>query len=113
MEVPPFWMSPQHSLPLPPCLSFSVIGIKKILQKRAWASCTSTLAAENHLSSLFVNELGDLADGDGLTLVTEGESTESRVLGESLDTDTGTVVAGNLQTSDNAHTLGGETGSLL
>lgn len=71
------------------------------------------LVAEDHLSSLFVDELGDLANGDGLTLVTEGESTESRVLGEGLDTDTGTIVAGDLQAGDNAHTLGGESRSLL
>lgn len=60
-----------------------------------------------------MDELGNLANGNGLTLVTKGESTESRVLGEGLDTDTGTVVAGDLQASDNAHSLGGETGGLL
>jgi hypothetical protein len=67
----------------------------------------------NHLSFLFGNELGNLANGDGLTLITEGESTEGRVLGKGLDTDTGTVVAGDLQAGDDAHALGGETGCLL
>lgn len=60
-----------------------------------------------------MDELGNLANGNSLTLVTKGESTQGRVLGEGLDTDTGTVVAGNLQTGDNAHTLGGKARSLL
>lgn len=60
-----------------------------------------------------MDELGNLANGNGLTLVTEGESTQGRVLGKGLDTDTGTVVAGDLQAGDNAHTLGSKARSLL
>jgi hypothetical protein len=67
----------------------------------------------NHLSLLFSDELGDLANGNGLTLITEGESAEGGVFGKCLDTNTGTVVAGDLQTGNDAHTLGGETRSLL
>jgi hypothetical protein len=67
----------------------------------------------NHLSILFGNELSDLANGNGLTLVTEGEAAKGGVLGKGLDTDTCAVVAGDLQTGDDAHALGGETGCLL
>lgn len=67
----------------------------------------------NHLSFLFGDELSDLANGNGLTLITEGESAEGGVFGKSLDTDTGAVVTGDLQAGDDAHTLGGEARSLL
>jgi hypothetical protein len=67
----------------------------------------------NHLSFLFGDELGDLANGNSLTLITEGESAEGGVFGKGLDTDTGAVVAGDLQAGDDAHTLGGEARSLL
>jgi hypothetical protein len=67
----------------------------------------------NHLSFLFGDELGDLANGNSLTLITEGESAEGGVFGKGLDTDTGAVVAGNLQAGDDAHALSGETRCLL
>jgi hypothetical protein len=67
----------------------------------------------NHLSFLFGDELGDLADGNSLTLITEGESAEGGVFGKSLDTNTSAVVAGDLQAGNNAHTLGGEARGLL
>lgn len=67
----------------------------------------------NHLSSLLSDELGNLANGNGLTLVAEGESTQGGVFGKALDTDASAVVAGDLQAGDDAHALCGETGCLL
>jgi hypothetical protein len=84
----------------------SSFGIKKNVQ-------TEFSLCINHLSILFGDELSNLANSNGLTLVTEGESTEGGVLGKGLDTDTGAVVAGDLQAGDDAHALGGETGCLL
>lgn len=95
-----------------PLLTLPILrhGIKKC--KTAGKALLSNSSGSSHLSSVLVDELGDLADGNGLTLITEGESTEGGVFGEGLDTDT-TDAAGDLQAGDDAHTLGGEAGCFL